>query len=60
MDNISTTLTDMTSQIGALELGGHLESHNDGALEYAGAKAAFGTNLGNNGCSRGAPTIFCR
>jgi hypothetical protein len=33
MDNLSTTITDITSQIGALELDDHLESHGDGALE---------------------------
>jgi hypothetical protein len=34
MDNISTTtITDMTSQIGALELGDNLESRDDGVLE---------------------------
>jgi hypothetical protein len=46
MDNISTTLTDMTSQIGALELGDNLESHSDGALEAAGANSAQPTGLG--------------
>jgi hypothetical protein len=38
MDNLSTAnSTDITSQIGALELGDNLESHDDGALESAGA-----------------------
>jgi hypothetical protein len=37
MDNLSTTsITDITSMIGALELGDHLESHGDSALESAG------------------------
>jgi hypothetical protein len=36
MDNLSTVSTDISSQIGALELGDHLASHNDGALEAAG------------------------
>jgi hypothetical protein len=35
MDNIS-------SQIGALELGDHLASHNDGALEAAAANVDLG------------------
>jgi hypothetical protein len=36
MDNLSTvSSTDITSQIGALELDEHLESHGDGALEAA-------------------------
>jgi hypothetical protein len=40
MDNLSTTtITDMTSQIGALELGEHLESHGDDVLEAAGVTA---------------------
>jgi hypothetical protein len=37
MDNLSTASTDITSQIGALELGDNLESHDDGVLESAGA-----------------------
>jgi hypothetical protein len=42
MDNISTTtLTDMTSQIGALELGDNLESHDDSMLDNAGS-VSFG------------------
>jgi len=36
MDNLSTGSTDITSQIGALELGDRLASHNDGVLEAAG------------------------
>jgi hypothetical protein len=37
MDNLSTAnSTDISSLIGALELGGHLDSQDDGALEAAG------------------------
>jgi hypothetical protein len=36
MDNLSTASTDITSMIGALELGDHLESYGDGVLEAAG------------------------
>jgi hypothetical protein len=36
MDNLSTTSTDIIKQIGALESGDNLESHDDGALEAAG------------------------
>jgi hypothetical protein len=35
MDNLSTANTDISSQIGALELGDHLESRDDGVLEAA-------------------------
>jgi hypothetical protein len=38
MDNLSTvSSTDISSRIGALELGDNLESHDDGVLESAGA-----------------------
>jgi hypothetical protein len=40
MDNLSTS-TDISSQIGALELSDHLESHDDGVLETA-AGTSFG------------------
>jgi hypothetical protein len=37
MNNLSTAnSTDISSHIGALELGDHLESHGDGVLESAG------------------------
>jgi len=43
MSNLSTAgSTDMSSLIGALELGDHLAGHDDGALEAAGANRAFG------------------
>jgi hypothetical protein len=35
MDNLSTANTDITSQIGALELGDHLGGYGDGVLEAA-------------------------
>jgi hypothetical protein len=41
MDNLSTASTDISSLIGALELGDHLESHCDGVLETA-ADTSFG------------------
>ena len=37
MDNLSTASTDISSQVGALELGDNLESHGDDMLEIAGA-----------------------
>jgi hypothetical protein len=40
MDNLSTaSSTDISSLIGALELGDHPTSHSDGAVEAAGANA---------------------
>jgi len=36
MDNLSTASNDISSQIGALELGDNLEIHGDCALEAAG------------------------
>ena len=42
MNNLSTAnSTDISSQIGALELADHLESHGDGVLETA-AGTSFG------------------
>ena len=44
MNNLSTVnATDITSQIGALELGDHLECYGDSALEAAGANVAPAT-----------------
>jgi hypothetical protein len=51
MDNLSTVRnTDITSQIGALELGGYVEGYGDGVLE-----TAFGGPPPNTG-----QTIICR
>jgi hypothetical protein len=41
MDNLSTASTDISSQVGALELGDNLESHDDSMLEKAGS-VSFG------------------
>jgi hypothetical protein len=49
MSNLSTA-ADIGSQIGALELDDHLESHSDGVLETA-AGASFGPP---------PPTVACR
>ena len=49
MDNLSTVSTDITSQIGALELGGYLEIHSDGVLETAGMNA-FGPTVDTGTC----------
>jgi len=43
MNNLSApSSTDISSQIGALELGDHMENHGDGALEAAGVTANGG------------------
>jgi len=51
--------TNITSQIGAFELGDNLESHNDGALESAGEFAGPSPvrTLPQGGCY--PPTSFC-
>ena len=50
MNNLSTVnSTDITSQIGALELGGYLEIHSDGVLETAGMNA-FGPTVDTGTC----------
>jgi len=42
MNDLSTASSaDIRSLIGALELGGHLESYGDGVLEAAGANASL-------------------
>ena len=51
--------TDISSQIGALELGDHLESYADGALESAGASMALGPTLGDFGCGAVPRTNYC-
>jgi hypothetical protein len=51
--------TDISSQIGALELGDHLESYADGALEAAGASMALGPTLGDFGCGAVPRTNYC-
>jgi hypothetical protein len=40
MDNLSTTSIDISNQIGALELGDHMERYDDGMLETVGATSA--------------------
>jgi hypothetical protein len=41
MNNLSTaTSTNISGLIGALELGDHMDSHSDGALEEAGVRLA--------------------
>jgi hypothetical protein len=50
MDNFSTVSTDISSQIGALELGGAWERHNDDALEAAGASMALAPTMQGAGC----------
>jgi hypothetical protein len=41
MNNLSTAIsTDISGLIGALELGDHMDSHSDGALEEAGIRLA--------------------
>jgi hypothetical protein len=50
MNNLSTaTSTDISSLIGALELGNHLAGHDDGALESAGMNA-FGPTIEGGTC----------
>jgi hypothetical protein len=49
MDNLSTASNDISNQIGALELGGYLESHSDGVLETAGMNA-FGPTVDTGTC----------
>jgi hypothetical protein len=51
MDNLSTAIS---SQIGALEMGEHLESDGDGVLEKAGS-ASFGPT--HEQCTI---ALFCR
>jgi hypothetical protein len=52
MNNLSTAnSTDITSQIGALELGDHLESYGDGVLETAG-EVNSGTTYTTCGATR--------
>jgi hypothetical protein len=46
MNNLSTAAsTDISSQIGALESGDHLASHDDGALEAAANPTPMTRNL---------------
>jgi hypothetical protein len=46
MDNLSTASTDISSQIGALELGDHLESYGDGVLEASTTAGPVTYNCG--------------
>lgn len=60
MDSLSADAdTDISSQIGALELGNLLEGYRDGALEAAGANAALGPTLGNYGCGAVPHSNYC-
>jgi hypothetical protein len=54
MNDLSTIdYTDITSQIGALELGDRLESYGDGVLEMAGPNATGPTMQANCTLPRG-------
>ena len=60
MNNLSApSSTDISSLIGALELGDHLESYADGVLEAAGACMALGPTLGDFGCGAVPRTNYC-
>jgi hypothetical protein len=60
MNNLPTPGSiDIISRIGALEMGDHLESHGDAALEAAGASMALGPTLGDFGCGAVPRTNYC-
>jgi hypothetical protein len=60
MNNLPTpSSTDISSQIGALELGDNFASFDDGMLEAAGASMALGPTLGNFGCGAVPQTNYC-
>jgi hypothetical protein len=55
MNNLSTAGTDISSQIGAFELGDHLESYGDGVLERAGDTSVGPTETN---CGRNPTLVF--
>jgi len=62
MDNLSTVSTDISSQIGALELGGYVEGCGDDALESAGAylNPPPGPTQVRTGCGIPPTIVACR